>query len=505
LIYTEGRFEIDGVETLTTEAILELDKQGHLVWAYGGLREWVQAIEAARRTAPTSTLPPGDQLGRAVPQRLGLVSDAPRMRVAERLKLRPWVVALVLAFTACAFVATIAQGGYARNGLGMAFTLVAVVLAVMLIVGRLRTKSSRARVRDTPALGSTLLRLPLVLICLCAAAFVAGALLWWLPHYQVVAPADRRLILDTTPTMTLRVKNRGLLAGTYVATYRLAGKLQSVVRVRLAAGEESPVTLRAPADLSSGRYSVQLGSLEVIVQALHPAKFRVGELQVRRAVVKTGEKIDVQVSVENIGDISGTFSGVLQVDGQQVDAQPTDIAPQQSAALSFAVTQASTGPCRLQLGDASRTVMVVHPSRPSNGYILRRQIAGGRGRLTIRNGYPCDAMVMLTPSGSAPTPVLGVYVREGDNVTVDNIPDGSYVLWQCAGMDWNAFTRDFLSTLERKRQNDTLDFTTTMFYWDSPGFEYSGHGEIGTDSTVTLSAGYDERTSFVDASRFPRL
>jgi len=48
--YEDGRFALEGVGPLTAADVLTYDRQGHLEWAYGGLREWVET--EAQQTRP---------------------------------------------------------------------------------------------------------------------------------------------------------------------------------------------------------------------------------------------------------------------------------------------------------------------------------------------------------------------------------------------------------------------------------------------------------------------
>lgn len=52
ITYEQGRFEVEGVATVSAQDVLSYDQQGHLQWAYDGLREWVGEVAAA-------TSPPG--------------------------------------------------------------------------------------------------------------------------------------------------------------------------------------------------------------------------------------------------------------------------------------------------------------------------------------------------------------------------------------------------------------------------------------------------------------
>lgn len=53
--YEDGRFTLEGVGPLSAADVLTYDRQGHISWAYAGLREWVQQVATGgAATAPAA-------------------------------------------------------------------------------------------------------------------------------------------------------------------------------------------------------------------------------------------------------------------------------------------------------------------------------------------------------------------------------------------------------------------------------------------------------------------
>ncbi len=493
IAYEDGQFVLEGHGPITPEAVLEHERQGHLVWAYEGLRKWVQAV-ALRPAVP---VPAGRPVENGADTRPSATDDGATEAAGSGV--RREVVALptilLAAFGLAAVAATVVKGGYIRDGVGIACALMAGALAVLGILSVVRPSMlSRGASAPSPS-GRSSSRLPVILACLCAAFLALAAVLWWLPHYQVIVPADRRVALDEAPAMTVTVKNRGLFPGTYRAVYKLAGQAVSTVQVPLNPGEEQPVALALPPNSPRAPYLLELGSAEIPVEVVRPAEFRVGPLEVDPSVVKVRQAVKVIASVKNIGRITGTFPGVMLANGREVDARPAEIGPGQSTTLAFTVSQSSRGPCRLRLGNARRTVMVVRPVRPRNGQVLRRRIHGGRAHLTIKNSNGIDAMFILSRTKSPRTSVLAVYVRKRSSATVGSVPDGRYIAWDCMGSDWNAYTRGFLTTGEYSRWRDPLVFSTTR-----------SRGHVRWRNwTLTLGSGESEQAIVTSSRRFPRL
>ncbi len=294
-----------------------------------------------------------------------------------------------------------------------------------------------------------------------------------MPHYQVIAPTDKRVILNAKPVMTVKVKNRGLFAGTYTGSYAFDGIQQCDVQVSLSPGQARSVSLAIPSGTSPGPHLLALGGAQVSAVALRPAKFQVGALQVEAPVVKIGEDIYVKTSVENVGDIAGTFPGSIEANGLAIDAQPTKIAAGQTQPFVFMVSRNCAGHCKIQVGNAKTTVMVVKPIRLTNGHILCSSARGGMCSLIVKNPLATDAMVLLTRAGGSHTAVLAFYVRANKQTTV-KVVDGKYVVWHSLGTDWNDYTQGFLTTLQRFRWRGLLVFSSSSWtsHWTtySPGY-----------------------------------
>lgn len=493
ITFENGRFVLEGDGPITPEAVLRYERQGHLVWAYEGLKEWVQAV-ASRPTVPISAGRPGESGADTRPATTeGDVGEAAESAVRRRILALSAI--LLVAFGLTAVIATVAEGGYIRDGVGMACALMACAFAVLAALSVAKPSAFGRGTSASPDSGRRSGRLPTILLCLCAASLALATMLWWLPHYQVVVPADKRVALDEAPAMTVTVKNRGLFPGTYKAIYKLSGQAVSLIRLPLNPGEEQAVALSLPTDSPRAPHLLELGSTEIPVKVVPPARFRVGPLDVDPSVAKARQAVKVVASIKNTGGISGTFPGVVRANGREADARPTEIESGESVTLAFTVTQSSPGPCRLQIGNARRTVVVVRPMRPRSGQVLHRRIRGGRARLTIKNLNGIDAMFILTRTGSPRTPVLAVYVRRRSSTTVGGVPDGRYIAWDCMGSDWNAYTRNFLTTEERSRWRDPLAFSTTR-----------SRGQVRWRNwTLTLGSGPSEQATVTSSRRFPSL
>ena len=503
--FRSGQFLLEGQGAIEATAVRDYDQQGHLIWAYAGLREWVVELAehpdvptAVKRAQAERTTPEQDERS-TVDASPGL---SPSMLGPARRWVLPTVMLVLLTFST--LLATALQGGYLRNGLGVGFTVCAVTLVGLLIWSLIRPGALGPCAPRWMVAGGQGVMLLAVSCVLCLGM---AAILWWVPHYEVIVPGDKRVILDSSPEMTVEVSNRGLFPGTFSATYSVAGVAQSPVEVYLASGETQPVSLPLSPSSSRAPHLLQLGSVGILAEVVLPATFRVRPLKVSAPVAKVGQGVRVDATVRNVGDIAGNFPGSLRVNGTEVDASPSTIGPGQSAPLSLVFSRSSPGRCRIQLGNARKTVMVVHPIRPESGKVLRRKISDGPAHLTVKNLYSFDAMVVLSRTSSPLSPVLAVYMRPHSSTTVHGIPDGRYYIWDSTGSDWNAYMGDFLTDATHARARKALTFSTSSStrYWSEGYMNYWQTTNNWTNWTHWVAIGSDEYCAAVSPHRFPHL
>jgi hypothetical protein len=98
-----------------------------------------------------------------------------------------------------------------------------------------------------------------------------------------------------------------------------------------------------------------------------------------------------------------------------------------------------------------------------------------------------DTTISLVPENSK-DPLLTVYLRSADKVTVKGIRYGTYQLYTASGQDWDAAKKGFTRGCSFNRFNDKFDFGTS-----TPGWEVK----------LTESAAGNASTSDVDPGAFP--
>jgi len=136
-------------------------------------------------------------------------------------------------------------------------------------------------------------------------------------------------------------------------------------------------------------------------------------------------------------------------------------------------------------------------------------MSSGNGQLKLLNKKGKDDAVLVLTSTSSRKPLLAVYVRGGANATVTGIPDGRYRVHVSYGSDWNWYMGDFLTSTERIRFEDVLEFTTKSWTssWSDAFYVYSQQNYQYSGWTLTLysSEGGTAKVDSLTAAEFPKV
>jgi hypothetical protein len=89
-----------------------------------------------------------------------------------------------------------------------------------------------------------------------------------------------------------------------------------------------------------------------------PAQFEIGALTVMPGTVMVGSPATVTTTVINNGDITGTYTASLLVDGKEVDRKDITVDPASTKTISFQVIKTTAGSYELTLGDSNAKLTV---------------------------------------------------------------------------------------------------------------------------------------------------
>jgi hypothetical protein len=119
-----------------------------------------------------------------------------------------------------------------------------------------------------------------------------------------------------------------------------------------------------------------------------PADFELSRLTVIPSMVNIGHKVIIGITVTNTGDLEGTYTAELTINGSIVDSQTVTLAGGAEATLIFNTTHNNAGICSIAIGSQSGTFVVREaPASPAEFIISNLEIA----RPVV---YPDDTVVI---------------------------------------------------------------------------------------------------------------
>jgi len=89
-----------------------------------------------------------------------------------------------------------------------------------------------------------------------------------------------------------------------------------------------------------------------------PAEFRVSNLVVAPAEVEVGESVTIRADVENIGEVGGTYTATLKIDGVEVETKDIVVAAADTEMILFEITEDAPGTYTVSLDGLTATFEV---------------------------------------------------------------------------------------------------------------------------------------------------
>jgi Tol biopolymer transport system component len=87
-----------------------------------------------------------------------------------------------------------------------------------------------------------------------------------------------------------------------------------------------------------------------------PAEFEVGPITFEPPVAMVGDSVTVTATVKNIGDVAGTYTAALSIDGQVIDSRDISIPPGQSGIAVFTVNNVTAGKHVIAIGESAVSI-----------------------------------------------------------------------------------------------------------------------------------------------------
>ncbi len=166
--------------------------------------------------------------------------------------------------------------------------------------------------------------------------------------------------IGETATLTATVTNSGDLQGTYDAILKIDGVATQTRQVEIDGGDSKTISFSIRLD-SAGSHTVSVGNLPVLLEVIEPdspAEFHVGNLSISPPEVKAGENVNISVSLNNAGDLAGTYEVTLKIDNAVVEAKEANLDGGASQKVTFVVARDTAGSYTVDINGLSGTFIV---------------------------------------------------------------------------------------------------------------------------------------------------
>lgn len=166
----------------------------------------------------------------------------------------------------------------------------------------------------------------------------------------------------TAVTVTVTAKNTGITPGTATVELLVNGVKEADQSLTLAEGATKTVTFTLTKTVG-GTYAIKIGdqSASLTVKTPTAASFTYSDLKVTPADVKPGDTVTVTANVKNTGELSGSYTADLMLDGASKEKKTGTLAGGTSASISWSVSSTTEGTHNLQLGSQSGSFKVTAP------------------------------------------------------------------------------------------------------------------------------------------------
>ncbi|MFD1515722.1 PKD domain-containing protein [Halomarina rubra] len=288
--------------------------------------------------------------------------------------------------------------------------------------------------------------------------------------------SETELLTNESMTVTATVENTGDVEGSATVAIAVDGTTQDSQAVTLGGGQSKTVAFTL--NLTRGKHTVTVNDLGgTTVTAYKPATLETTYL-VAETTVLTDEALVVETTIENTGDIDGTMTVPLVIDGEIIDTKTVAVAGGTSETVTFEHTITEAGEYAVTVGEQLTTTVTVERPNPDAPQITDIQItpALSDGLLPVGTTEATALLNVSDPNGDFNT--SGVTVSfDGQDVTNETTIDDDSVEFNATGL------------------TDGSTSTLTVVLVDEDGNEATKTVELTVD---TADTGGDDNTGGTD-------
>lgn len=157
------------------------------------------------------------------------------------------------------------------------------------------------------------------------------------------------------------VVNSGFMTFDFDGKLLIDGEIETSASATLEPSKPQTVTLSVKG-LEAGKHTAAFNGIEQEFTVYRPAKLEVTDLAVEPTQVMAGETVKVRATVRNTGELEGTYSGALAVDGLTNQSCNVTLFPGDNATVEMELTLPDRGSHTVSLEGVSATVTVTGPN-----------------------------------------------------------------------------------------------------------------------------------------------
>jgi len=188
---------------------------------------------------------------------------------------------------------------------------------------------------------------------------------------NLVTSRDEAEIGDTI-TVSVKAGNIGDETGEFSLELFVNNQKRETKSIQLDGNENTLVQFEI-VENSEGDYEVKIGTLTTLfritsnAQSAKPAEFQVTSLTVNPSSVLVDEVVEIAVKVTNVGEVTGSYTVNLKIDGTQLNTRDVTLAGQATEVVEFEVSETSSGTYIVEVNSQSGTFIVesLAPASPN--------------------------------------------------------------------------------------------------------------------------------------------
>ena len=264
--------------------------------------------------------------------------------------------------------------------------------------------------------------------------------------------------VDEIVTVNADLRNVADTEATYHCCLLCQGESVASQDITLAGGATEAVVFTL-SQSTPGMYEVQLGNLSASFKVLKPAEFEVTSFEIIPNPVRVGGETSVILIVKNAGDLAGTYSTTLLVDGVAGETWEVALVGGATEMMSCALPADAPGHYNIEAGGQEAVLRVWQP--PATGTFFVRHQRGSAALEIDNRFYDLDIVAVMTKVEDPDTPWIAFYVRAGDKFTARRIAHGHYFVFLALGQEWDDDELKFLTGATYHKVEDELEFVST--------------------------------------------